>query len=263
MKKGSARKNKDDDTELYLHNQLSPKIRKLIMRGTWPIEAQVILEEIPELCGIKAGMVSIRRALVELSMDGIVDIRPHSGTYVSKFSEKDVNDIRKLTALVLNDRLYDVITAKRGVDTEKLSSIVQDMRNQISAAISTPPVVVRAEIAALGCEPEEQRRSQYAIPKSQVIIPLIDDFLAEIFKNRPWLAKECGRLFAQLCVADQLWTADLSQLPEHFAGIVESIKHQGYSTDMLASKSINGIISTLTSDKHLKHPGITNYEIKI
>lgn len=87
------------------HNQEAAlsRIRDLILGGVYQKDDQITDEAVLEKVqhhGI--GKVSIRRALIELAYEGLVEIRPHSGTFVRSIDSDELYQLWR-TRVVLED----------------------------------------------------------------------------------------------------------------------------------------------------------------
>ncbi len=149
------------------------QIRDLILSGVYRKEDQITDEAVLEKVqhhGI--GKVSIRRALIELAYEGLVEIRPHSGTFVRSIDSDELYQLWR-TRVVLEDFFVMSLARDPRVSTNhslrhasaanvKLfelaeNAVVRGLDNELLATAITLDIEFHDELAAAAGYPHLTR----------------------------------------------------------------------------------------------------------
>jgi DNA-binding GntR family transcriptional regulator len=111
------------------HTNLSKKvvraIRHQIFSGVLKADERVVESEIARALGISRGPV--REALVELEREGLIITYPRKGTYVTNFTDKDIEEIYTLRALLEGHAVTRALDRLEGQDLDRLKDLLNEI----------------------------------------------------------------------------------------------------------------------------------------
>ncbi len=115
-----------------LSKQVVRVLRHQILSGELKPDERVLESEIAQSLGISRAPV--REALVELEREGLTVTYPRRGTYVKSFTEKDIEEIYTLRALLECHAAALASDILQPYDVDRLRSIIHGMNDSADVA---------------------------------------------------------------------------------------------------------------------------------
>jgi DNA-binding GntR family transcriptional regulator len=112
-----------------LSKQVVKALRYQILSGQLKPGERVLESEIADTLGISRAPV--REALVELEREGLTTMYPRRGTYVKSFTEKDIEEIYTLRALLEGHAATLASDSLKQRDVKRLRNVIKEMNNNI------------------------------------------------------------------------------------------------------------------------------------
>lgn len=109
-----------------LTDQAYQELKSWILTGKFPIGTHYLEPEIAQLLGISR--TPTREALIRLSQEGLIDIKPRRGVWVKPISLHDIKEIYEILTSLESTAVY--LAAKRNLektDIDKLKEAVDEM----------------------------------------------------------------------------------------------------------------------------------------
>jgi DNA-binding GntR family transcriptional regulator len=105
--------------------QTVTRLRRFILEGD--LEPGARLQEVDLAAQLGVSRTPVREALRELSSQGLVEILPHRGARVTRWSAKDLREIYELRSMLESHAAERAATRMSGADVEDLVTLCEEM----------------------------------------------------------------------------------------------------------------------------------------
>ena len=161
------------NTKVSMPNRAYNEIKRRILDNEIPSNSILLEQELAEL--LKMSRTPVREALIRLSNEGMVEVRPRHGMRVLPLSAQDMSEIYDiLTAL---EAKAAEIVATNGLDNEKL--------NELHNAVDSMDLALKDDdLAAWGNADEQFHRLLVEYSNNQRLINIVNTFWDQSHRAR-------------------------------------------------------------------------------